>query len=133
MTTTLGTIRLTRAEWEIIEHRLCCSDCLAEVLADTFDWKYATCEPVIYNLWRRLEKEFKASPAVEVTLGDLNPIEVEALRDCVDGSTFFASSSDAVASGEITQTRLMTWLKLAYGIEAKFKAAGLETTGFPQH
>lgn len=124
-------LRFTAAEWAIIEHRLTLDDCLADVLSDTYDWDWEETREKVSNFYRRLRSFFQAHGEVEFEVNDLTEVEREALIDCVDGSTWFASSENAVASGEISWGRLMAQRQCAERIEKKMEAAGLKTTGFP--
>jgi len=125
-------LELTPVEFEIIHHRLTLWDALADCLADTFEWDWQKVYDAVSDFEAMLRSAAK-SGAVKIDVESLSEIEREALRDCVDGSTWFASAEDAVASGEISRGKLLAHQRLAIAIEKKFEACGLNTTGFPQH
>lgn len=125
-------LSLTKAEWAIIEHRLTLSDCLADCLADTFEWDWQDIYRCTSDLYTKCAHLVAQHGHLELEVSELAPVEVEALRDCVEGSTWFGSAEDAVHSKEITRGQLLSWYKSANSIEAKFEAAGIKTTGFPR-
>lgn len=117
-------IELTETQWQMIEHRLTLSDCLADCLHDTFGWRWSDVEAVANNLYKSL----KASRTIDTDA--LNPVEIEVIRDCVDGSTWFCDSEDAVATRQMTRGRLLGWHKSAAALEKKLAEAGIECS-FP--
>lgn len=127
----MNKIILTPREWDIIYHRLSVPDALADCLSDDSNWDWQECFDTVCDMTIKLKIAAKENGRVEIVLDGLNDIQKASLRDCVDGSTYFASSEDALATGEINRGQLLAWTKCAHSIEAKFEAAGLKTTGFP--
>lgn len=96
-------MHLTNQEWLLLEHRLCLADCLADVLHDTFDWDAKEVEECAREMYRELQADHQILPK------HLLPgIPREILRDCLDGSTYFADIDDAVATGEVTRGMRLT-------------------------
>lgn len=63
----------------------------------------------------------------ELPLEKLNPLEFAVIVDCLDGSTFFADSNDAVTSKQITNQKLTAWHKAANELEKQVsEVAGRE-------
>jgi len=110
-------MKFTSKEWEIICHRLAVPDALAECLSDEdaetdYDGMYWACREL------------------EATGGDIpNPTEhqLEILRDCCDGCTFFADWQDAVAVGAVKRGSMMAAFQAAKGLEQKL---GVEVRKF---
>jgi len=107
--------KFTPTEWEIIVHRLEATDAIVEVLTDDDD----TLNPVhledsIYLLiLNGCKREF------------FSDNEMLILRECAEGSTFFAGIDEAVAIGEVTQGWRLSHFKAAKSLGAKL---GVEVT-----
>jgi len=100
-------IKLTPSQREIVEHRLgnpdTISDALSEMFPDT-----------------DLVEITAAAMSEELKSGSLNldsDLKLEVFIDCLDGSTFFANSEDAVVSKEISRGQLLAWQKAAKELE----------------
>jgi hypothetical protein len=128
-------LNLTEKEYALLEHRITLWDALADCISDTYPEKFTWDETykVASELDAQLRKQSKELGRIEIDVDKLTELQKEILQDCIDGSTFFASSEDAVASGEIKRTQLMAWKKMAYNIEKKFKDVGLQILHFPMH
>ena len=91
-------MKFTRTEWEIIVHRLEVGDAIIEALTDHAPGELPACD--------------YSAEAIELKIGMLNyngctrlcfdELDLIILRECCEGSTFFAGMDDAVATGEIT-------------------------------
>jgi hypothetical protein len=117
-------IIITPGEWKLIEHRLELTDCLAETMRDTYDWDEKDCEAKARELLRACEKQFAANNRIELDLGAMDEVTVEILKDCMDGTTYFADVEDAVALRNITRGTALAMERAAQSLEAKFSAAG---------
>jgi hypothetical protein len=123
-------IKLTNNEWEIIDHRLSLSDAIAEALTDDLD----ACRTqeveaeIIYKEVERQVEDLRAS--IEATkiidTDSLRHYQREALKDCMEGSTFFADIDDAVFEGEFTKGKALALRKAGYSLERKLNEAGIE-------
>jgi hypothetical protein len=123
-------IKLTNNEWEIIEHRLSLSDAIAEALTDDLDaCRTQEAEAkIIYNEVERQVEELRASIEATKTIDidSLRHYQREALKDCMEGSTFFADIDDAVFEGEMTKGKVMALRKAGHSLQRKLNEAGIE-------
>jgi hypothetical protein len=122
------TINFTPAEWQVIEHRLAVPDAIAEALTDAEEGE----EPAL-----PVHRDEVADAALNmsgpvVTLVD--DIDLEVLRDAIEGSTMPAITLDAIElSGESTEEAWGRNTRRHFkAIERKFEAAtGIEAR-FPR-
>ncbi len=123
-------IKLTNNEWEIIEHRLSLSDAIAEALTDDLDaCRTQEAEAkIIYNEVERQVEELRASIEATKTIDidSLRHYQREALKDCMEGSTFFADIDDAVFEGEMTKGKVKALRKAGHSLQRKLNEAGIE-------
>lgn len=117
-------ITITPAEWKIIEHRLSLADTLAEVISETFDWKFEECEAKARTLYQTFTFDFLATGRITVDLAEMDEITREILKDTLDGSTYFAGVEDEVSLGRITRGSVLAMQRAAQSLESKFAAAG---------
>lgn len=110
-------LRFSKPAREILEHRLACEEEMFTAFADgdddfavTRSEFSAACEQA------RLLVEFG---------GDATGLVLDVLRECAEGCTFFGSADDAVAFGEMTKGRALSYRKAAKEIAAKL---GVEVT-----
>jgi hypothetical protein len=122
-------VNLSPVEFEIVEHRLAVPDALAECLSDDPEASFTHDE--VYAAVLQLTKQLETTRSFDT--GTLRPVEKAILIDCLEGSTFFADSEDAAASGEVSRGKLLSQQKAARKLEAKFEFAGLATSGIPAH
>ncbi len=100
------TVRFSALEWEIIEHRLCMSDCLHDALVDDGQYTVAQIDA--------------ACAAINPQDTDLsNPVVRAVLVDCCDSSTFFSGLQDAVATGEVSPRRAAALRRARAGLMRK--------------
>ena len=99
----IESIFFTKAEWEIIEHRLHVSDCIAECIEEDHETVYQTCRNLMISK--------------RVT----NGLEREIIKDCCEGSTFFANIQDAVLDGEMTKGKMLSYFKSAKSLGEKLE------------
>ena len=100
-------IKLTPSQREIVEHRLGNSDTISDALSEMFPDT-------------DLVEITAAAMSEELKSGSLNldsDLKLEVFIDCLDGSTFFANSEDAVVSKEISRGQLLAWQKAAKELE----------------
>lgn len=117
-------ITITLSEWQIIEHRLSLPDALAEVLSETFDWKFEECEEKARTLYRTLSFQFIAAGRITVDLAAMDEIDRELLKDTLNGSTYFCGFDDAIALKETTRGTFLSAERAAQSLESKFRSAG---------
>lgn len=111
-------MKFTPTQREILLHRLCVPDALADCLEEGFE---------------REEVMFTAGVlAQQIQQGEgwdfeeASELEKAIIKDCCNGSTFFASSEDAVATGEISRGKLRRWNMAADLLEDTLKAVGVK-------
>ena len=109
-------IKLTNLEWAIIEHRLSPWGCLTECLEEKFEPNitYETAQTLFYKL--KVERV--------INFEELRPLQIEILKDCLDGSTYFAGDLDAVATKELSRGKFLAQRRAAKSLEKKFNKAG---------
>ncbi len=107
-------MKFTRTEWEIILHRLEVDDAIIEVLTDADFPVFGpiALEDAIYML--------KMNGASRSIFSDA---ELLVLRECCEGSTWFAGTEDAVATGEITRGQALAYHKAANSLETKLNVS----------
>lgn len=115
----MKTIRLTPTEIEILQHRLEVPETIADALEEEHDRE--TVERCAESLRYYLKN------CREIVLGQ-DAVADAILADCCNGSTFFGSSEDAVALGEITRGKLLNWQRAAASLEKKFESAGINVS-----
>ena len=119
-------IKLTNTEWEILEHRLGVSDCIADALYD-----FGLTEAENEERWTQVQDAADAlydslGSAREIDTGALTEIDREILADCLSGSTFFADLDDAVHYGDLTRGKALAIRKAGRSIERKLNEAGIK-------
>ena len=100
-------MKLTKTEFEILAHRLEVPDALADCL-EQFD------KDIIFE-----QSKFLLKNGLSIELDNLNEVQKAILIDCCEGSTFFADCNDAVASGELSKGKLLSWFRAAESLEKK--------------
>lgn len=119
-------IKLTNSEWEILEHRLAISDCIADALYDfglTKDENEARWTQV-QEAADALNSSLRSTRAIAVEA--LTEVDREILADCLSGSTFFADLDNAVHYGELTRGKALAIRKAGRSIERKLNEAGIK-------
>lgn len=97
------TVSLTPGECEIIQHRLAVPDAIVEALHEMYH------PDLLENAIEVLTGKLHGHIGITLT-----GIEVDVIRDCMDGSTFFANS-------EYWQpAKFATWSRVANSLESKF-------------
>lgn len=84
------TINFTPGEWRIIEHRLAAPDAIADALTDAAEGE----EPVLPVHRDEIDDAARTMTGPDVTLVD--DIDLEVLRDAIEGSTMPAITLDAI-------------------------------------
>lgn len=102
-------MKLTKKEWEIIEHRLGAPDAIAEVLKEEKGYDYNDVFNRVHGL---LEK---GQDCVDWNCKKDNDI----IKDCCDGCTIFCDIQDAVSHGEISKGGMMNLFKAAKSLSEK--------------
>lgn len=113
-------IKFTPTEREIILHRLGVPDAIADALEEDFNSNQFPITDTI----QRLYAQFKNGEVWDTE--EATDLEKAIIKDCCDGSTYFAGSEDAVNRGEWSRGKLHAHQTAAYSIELKLKAAGIE-------
>lgn len=120
--------KFTTLELEIFNHRLDVEDALAGVLEESFEFN----PEAIFNMIGFLHTALDSSFDIEVPqVGSGESILVELIRDCVEGSTFFAGMEDAVALGDLSRGKMMAYIKSSYSLRRKLQEAGIECEPLP--
>lgn len=87
-------------------------DALADALEESFS------REEVYAALAKLTPLFKIGATVEWTL-EVDKVEDAILKDCCEGSTYFADMEDAVATKEITRGWAMSRHRAANNLEEK--------------
>lgn len=116
-------MNLNPTEKELLQHRLDVPDALADALEEEFS------HPYVEECARVLAKALRTS--ADLDFSKLSACQLALLKDCIEGSTFFADAEDAVAAGTTTRSQLMHWQKAAHSLERKFAALG-HKVNFPR-
>jgi len=101
-------MQFTKTEWEILEHRLDCPECLGEALEFSMEWDKETIQ---YVSWMMRERGRKNIP--------VDKERKEILVDCCEGSTFFAGMEEAVMDGTINKGKELAYIRAANSLEEK--------------
>lgn len=95
----------TKPEWDIIEHRLQVPDAIADSLSEIYNYN------IVFN---------RACKIQESKIFDLkNSLDYEIIRECCEGSTFFADIEESKIEGSLTKGQIMSYYKAAYKLEEK--------------
>lgn len=114
-------IKFTKSESEILLHRLGVPDAIAGALEEEFlpeEVKFVT---------RELARQIRKGEPWDHRIASL--MEKAIIKDCCDGSTFFAGTEDAIATGEVTLSevlRALNYRKAARRLEIKLKTIGID-------
>jgi len=105
---------ITQKQWEIIAHRLGESSAIADALTDAAPGE----KPAVKDSWEMVNEraEFLLENPPE-DIDGLRQLDLEILRDCCEGSTYFADIQDAVERGEISKGQMLSAYKAAYALE----------------
>ena len=106
--------KFTRTEWEIILHRLEVDDAIQEVFADA---QFPVFGPVAIEDAIHM---LKLNGYTRTTFSDC---ELMVIRECCEGSTWFAGIDDAVAMGEMTQGQATAYQRAANRLQMRFNVA----------
>lgn len=111
--------QFTALEWEIINHRLGAPDAIAECLADA---QSTAGEGALVNLYTTEEVEERVGELLDrPDLVNLELIlDLEILKECAAGSTFFTDMADAVADGLLSYQKRTAYLKAAESLDLRF-------------
>lgn len=126
-----ATLLISPSEWEILQHRLHVPDAVAECLCDTFDhFGFADVEAKAEE-FAKLEpiNAGTATGCRIIRVGLLDEVQIAILKECLEGSTFFTGDEDAVALGKVSRGAILQQKRAATTIAAKFRSAGIPTTG----
>ena len=94
-------INFNKTEWQILNHRLEVDDALSEALGIDPDLARQVCKGLLNN-----HNDI-----------DPTPLQLEILRDCVEGSTFFGAIDDP----SLTSIERARYFKAAYSLEEKLE------------
>ena len=107
-------MNFTRTEWEIILHRLEVGDAIIEVLMD---------DP---NTLKGCFAPEQVDSAIERLIHDGNTsggaLDLIILRECCEGSTFFANIDEGVDLGQLSKSKYYRLHKAADVLETKLNA-----------
>lgn len=113
------TIKLTKSEWEILEHRLGQSDILQETREDEGHED----GDAVFDASQRLYDTIGKTLSIDISA--LNEADKWILSECVEQTTFFVSLDDSVEYGDITKSRARTLRKSGESLERKLNEAGI--------
>jgi hypothetical protein len=107
--------KLTKNEWEIIEHRLGAWDLILDCFLSTesMTWTAEEIEAAAEGLLSRGPKG--------IDLDNLGDLELDILQDCCDGCSYFADIEDAAVLGEISKSKMYRMFKAAETLGEKLK------------
>ena len=120
-------IKLTDSEWGILEHRLDLADCLADCLHNDDDATEGENEENwqrVYEAADALNRKISQTKTIDVDA--LTELDKEILADCLDGSTFFCDSEDAVKNGDWSRQQLNALQRAGRSLQQKLNEAGIE-------
>ena len=108
--------KFTPNEWEIIVHRLQMPDAIIESLTDHAPGE----DPATYYGPIAIEDAIYMLDLNGFTRKTFSEIELIVLRECCEGSTYFAGIDDAVALGEMTQGQATAYQRAANRLQMRF-------------
>lgn len=114
------TIKLTKSEWEILEHRLGQSDILQETREDA---GYEDGD-AIFDASQRMYDSISKARIIDAAA--LDEAGKWIITECVEQTTFFVTLADGVEYGEITKGRARTLGKSGETLQNKLNAAGIQ-------
>ena len=121
---------ITPTQYSILEHRLSIPDAIAECLTSESDGK--TTEDGKYT-WKQVEQAATALNKrlkKDLSLENLSELEEVIVKDCMDGSTFFADAWDAANNpypgNPYTKGKYYYEVKSAEDLERKLNDLGIE-------
>lgn len=121
------TINFTPAEWRVIEHRLAVPDAIADALTDAEEGE----EPVLPVHRDEVADAALNMSGPDVTLVD--DIDLEVLRDAIEGSTVPYATKDAIHYGAENEVRQAHSTRRNFkSIERKFGEATGVAVHFPK-
>ena len=105
-------MKFTRTEWEIILHRLEVEDAIVEALTD--------CESPIINASTIADAVYMLflNGCTRTIFSDA---ELIVLRECCNGSTWFAGLNTEAEHGELTPGRMAAYTRAANRLETKLR------------
>ena len=110
-------MKFTPTEWEIIGDRLATVDPIVEYMTD-------------YDPAYDLAPEFTDAEVTAAIHELLNaggggiedtPVRLAVLKECCEGSTFFADIDDAVARGELSRGKMLAYFRAANSLDYKLQ------------
>lgn len=112
-------MKFTLTEWEIIEHRLGCPDAIAECLTDHCEGE----QPASNYSYDEIE----ASATFLLNLGrnicNVATLDLEILKECCEGSTFFCDIDEGVLAGNLTKDKMYRLMYAADVLENKLNVS----------
>jgi hypothetical protein len=115
-------VKITKTQYEILEHRLDIPDCIHEVLNDDLEEPRVAIEPVEESC-EKLKALAKRGTIDWSTLTDLDK---EVLWDAIDGSTFMGCADGAVGV-YISSQKYWGFSRSFNNLVDKLQAAGMPT------
>ena len=112
-------IKLTKSEWEILEHRLGQSDILQEAREDEGHED----GDAVFDASQRLYDSIGKTLVIDAAA--LDEAGKWIITECVEQTTFFVSLEGEVEYGEITKGRARTLRKSGESLERKLNEAGI--------
>ena len=113
-------IKLTKSEWEILEHRLGQSDILQETREDEGHEDGNS----VFDASQRLYDSIGKTLVIDAA--SLGEADKWIITECVEQTTFFVTLEDEVQYGEITKGRARTLRKSGESLERKLNEAGVK-------
>ena len=121
------TINFTPAEWQVIEHRLAVPDAIADALTEAEDGE----EPTLPVHRDEVADAAKTMSGPVVTL--IDDIDLEVLRDAIEGSTVPYATKDAIQYGAEDEAKQARSTRRHFkSIERKFGEATGVAAHFPK-
>ena len=109
---TTNITNFTPGEWAIIDHRLGASDAIIECFQDCEDPAWS-----VQEIADRIE-QIERSGGRNIDTSD--PLTCAIIRDCLDGSTFFANIEDAIFDGCINRGEALAAHRAANRLDARW-------------
>lgn len=118
-------IKLTPTQQMILLDRLQC-DAIPSVLVDTYDCSEADAEAAVQFVTTEVLAGLIHEPLTWTEL------QQEALRDSIDGGTWFSRLRDAIDDGEVPKGRVASHIKAINQLRKALLAAGLDCSAAPE-
>lgn len=118
-------IKLTKLQKEFLQHRLDLPDCISEVFqAEGKDFTAGEIQISVDYVGNLVNNG-------ELKIDWLDSIDRAVLRDCIEGSTWFACNINAVNFGEMSEQKINAQYRSIEQLVDKLEQAGFDSIAIP--